>query len=76
MDFLRKKSLWVSMSVLLMQGCDGGAFGEMSNSELQSRFSECKAAGNSMAPGTAITCGNIERECSRRADSLGRRVCF
>ncbi len=66
--------LIIAVSWSLLSGCGEGPFSDLSTSELQSRYSECDT--ENMAPGTAITCDNIRRECERRARQKGRKVCF
>ena len=63
------------LSGFLLNGCGDSKFAELSQSELQDRYYECENA-SSLSPGAAITCDNIRRECDRRADDAGRKVCF
>lgn len=58
-----------------MGGCADSKFADLSQSELQDRYSQCENA-SSLSPGGAITCDNIRRECDRRAKDMGRTVCF
>jgi len=63
------------ISVLMLSACGDSKFADISGSELQDRYSRCENA-DSLSPGGAITCDNIRRECERRADEKGRRVCY
>lgn len=55
--------------------CGDSKFADLSDSELQDRHSQCSRA-KSLAPGGAITCDNIARECERRAKDKGHNVCY
>ncbi len=59
----------------LITGCSDSKFAGLSDAELRDRYSQCAKA-KSLAPGGAITCDNINRECERRADDVGHRVCY
>ena len=63
------------MLLTFVSACGDSKFSGLSDSELQDRFSQCNRA-TSMAPGGAITCDNIRRECDRRAKSKGHSVCY
>ena len=65
-------------AVLLVCGlvaCGNSKFADLSDAELQDRHSQCSRA-KSLAPGGAITCDNIQRECERRAKDKGHNVCY
>ena len=59
----------------LITACGDSKFAGLSDSELQDRYSQCARA-KSLAPGGAITCDNISRECERRAKDKGHSVCY
>ncbi|MAR92263.1 MAG: hypothetical protein CML06_15510 [Pseudomonadales bacterium] len=63
------------IAMMLLSACGDSKFADMPQAELQDRYYECENA-SSLSPGAAITCDNIRRECDRRADELGRKVCF
>lgn len=63
------------MLLTFVTACGDSKFADLSDSELQERFSQCNRA-TSMAPGGAITCDNIRRECERRAKGKGHGVCY
>ncbi|AUM11473.1 hypothetical protein [Ketobacter alkanivorans] len=63
------------ISIVMLSACGDSKFADISGSELQDRYSRCENA-DSLSPGGAITCDNIRRECERRADEKGRRVCY
>jgi hypothetical protein len=72
------RTLFSCLSFLLLSllaGCGDSKFADLSSSELQDRYYDCEQSSN-MSPGAAITCDNIRRECERRADEKGRKVCF
>ena len=49
---------------LLLAGC-GNKFSKMSDEELEQKYQECQMVKNPQ-PGTAIACGNIEKEYNKR----------
>ena len=65
----------LSLMLIVLLGCSDSKFADLSNSELQDRYSRCENA-DSLSPGGAITCDNIRRECDKRASDLGRKACF
>lgn len=67
--------LMISLMAALLAACGDSKFADLSDSELQDRHSQCKRA-TSLAPGGAITCDNIARECERRAKNKGHNVCY
>ncbi len=72
---LRRAPLLLAGILLTLISCGDSKFAELSDSELQDRYYQCENA-SSLSPGAAITCDNIRRECERRADEKGRKVCF
>ena len=60
---------------VLLGGCGDSKFANLSDSDLQDRFTECRNA-KRLSPGGAITCDNISRECERRAKDKGHSVCY
>jgi len=69
------RTLIVTLVAAMLAACGDSKFAELSDSELQDRHSQCKRA-TSLAPGGAITCDNIQRECERRAKKKGHNVCY
>lgn len=67
--------LFALMLGAVVTGCGDSKFSGLSDSELQERFSKCAQA-KSLAPGGAITCDNIRRECEDRAKDKGHNVCY
>lgn len=63
------------LTIIFLSACGESKFADLSQSELQNRYSECENA-SSLSPGAAITCDNIRRECEKRAKDKGRKVCF
>lgn len=61
--------------ISLLTGCGDSKFKDLSNSELQDKFSHCENAGG-LSPGGAIICDNVRRECEDRASRNKRKVCF
>ncbi|HAG94373.1 MAG: hypothetical protein CMK83_25105 [Pseudomonadales bacterium] len=61
--------------IAALSACGDSKFADMPQSELQERYSQCENA-SSLSPGGAITCDNIRRECERRAEDKGRKVCY
>lgn len=69
------RSLLSLLSVILLSACGDSKFADLSGTELQDRYHRCENA-DSLSPGGAITCDNIRRECERRAEEIGRKVCY
>lgn len=65
----------IGLLATLLSGCGNSKFADLSDSELQDRYAQCARA-TSLAPGGAITCDNITRECERRAGTKGHKVCY
>lgn len=67
---------WMAVTgSILLAGCEG-PFADLSTSELQERYRDCKMMGNDMSPGAGVMCGNIDKECEARRKREGRQVCF
>lgn len=64
------------MFVLVLLGCSGnpGNLAQLSTSELTEQADWCSRV-EDPAPGAAISCGNIERECKRRSGLRGYKLC-
>lgn len=54
----------VCLSLVTLTGCET-KFTKMSDEELEEKYQECQMVKNPQ-PGTAIACGNIEKEYKRR----------
>jgi len=59
----------------LLTGCGDSKYKNLSNSELQEKFSRCENA-SGLSPGGAIICDNVYRECDDRAKRTKRRACY
>ena len=59
----------------LVTGCGDSKYKDLSNSELQEKFSRCENA-SGLSPGGAIICDNVYRECKDRAKRTKRRACY
>lgn len=60
---------------VLLTGCGDSKYKDLSNSELQEKFSRCENA-SGLSPGGAIICDNVYRECKDRAKRTKRRACY
>ena len=61
---------------LLLCGCDSSrnTLADVTNYELAEQAYRCRSL-RDPAPGAAISCNNVVRECSKRSDTAGYRVC-
>lgn len=83
MEFFMMKDPQVTLSYVLgtclalvaLHGCGDSKFKNLSNSELQDKFSMCESA-SGLSPGGAIICDNVRRECDDRAAAANRTICF
>lgn len=63
------------LSAVVLGGCRETPQSKYSLSELQDHYTRCQS-NTSKSPSAAVSCGNIEKECERRAKDKGRKVCF
>jgi len=59
----------------LLAGCGDSKYKNLSNNELQEKFSRCENA-SGLSPGGAIICDNVYRECEDRAKRTKRKACY
>ena len=76
MDHFVDKKFIDLIFILVLMGCSGnpGNLARLSTSELTEQADWCASA-EDPAPGAAISCGNIERECKRRSRLKGYKLC-
>ncbi len=66
----------LSLTVTAFSACDMGnsKMAKLSDYELSDRHSQCLAK-RPTAPGKAVACENIRKECERRKKEKGMHVC-
>lgn len=66
----------LAIVVTALSGCDKGnsKFAEYSDYELSERYGQCLAK-KPTAPGKAVACENVRKECERRRNEKGYSVC-
>lgn len=64
-----------ALLISLLVGCGSGPYADLSNSELQEKYTRCENA-DTLSPGGAITCDNVRTECDSRAEEKGRKICY
>lgn len=74
-QILGRLLITIGLALLLSQcSRDTGDIGSLSNYELADRAYRCGGKFKP-APGAAISCANLERECKKRSKAQGYPVC-
>lgn len=66
------KQLFLVFITSLLLACSKGL--DISDGELVKRVSECLSEDNK-TPGMAVSCGNYQKECTRRGKKTGNYIC-
>jgi len=66
----------IGTTALLLGSCSAGSddIRDIKNQALNKRAYECNEI-RKPPPGYAVACGNIQRECQRRSELLGYKLC-
>lgn len=67
-------STFLMLTLFMVAGCEGNnKLAQLSDAELIRKAAPCHE--KDLSPGMAAACGNLLRECERRAKELGNHIC-